>query len=116
MGSPLGVIFADFYMRHVENKVFEKKPHLKPNIFCRYVDDYFLLLNSPETLDQIIKVFKEESVLNFTSKIGLNNRLNFLDVTVNNVGGTLHTATFTKPTQAFISTRKVNAQTDTKIK
>ena len=68
MGSPLGVLFANFYMSHVENIVFVKKPNLKPNIFCRYVDDYFLLLNSPETLNQIIKAFKEESVLNFHPK------------------------------------------------
>ena len=102
MGSPLGVLFANFYMSHVENKVFEKNPNLKPNIFCRYVDDCFLLLNNPETLDQIIAAFKEESVLNFTSEIGLNSRLNFLDVTVTNAGGTLHTATFTKPTNPGI--------------
>ena len=64
MGSPF---FASFCITHIENTVFEKKTNLKPKAYCRFVDDSFLLLNSPENLDQSIKAFKEERVLSITS-------------------------------------------------
>ena len=96
MGSPLGFLFANFYMTHVGYKVFQTKPNLKPSIFCRYVDECLLLLDYLENPERIITAFKKESVLNFTSELGFNNRLNIVDVAVSNVDGTLHTTTYTK--------------------
>ena len=80
MGSPLGVIFANFYMCHLENHVFNISPSLKPKLYCRYIDDCFLVLDDISQIDNLISVFENESVLKFTSEIGNNASLNFLDV------------------------------------
>ena len=74
MRSCLAPTLADFYMCHLENKVLEAQPDLKPTIYCRYVDDIFVL-------DKIIK----NSVLNFTYELEKSKKLNFLDVTVTKV-------------------------------
>ena len=41
MGSPLGVLFANFYMGMVERRVFENRD-LCPHIYGRYIDDIFV--------------------------------------------------------------------------
>ena len=38
MGSPLGPLFANFYMAHVENLVLND-PEIAPATYVRYVDD-----------------------------------------------------------------------------
>ena len=40
MGSPLGVLFAEAFMAHIEATVIT--PHNKPKIYCRYIDDIFI--------------------------------------------------------------------------
>ena len=72
MGSPLGVAFANFYMCNLENKVFEQNPNLKPEVYCRFVDDCFLLINSEENIPPLIAAFERNSVLKFTREIGGN--------------------------------------------
>ena len=51
MGSPLGVLFADFYMGVIEERVFSNQP--KPDIYCRYVDDTFVKTDSPEKVEEL---------------------------------------------------------------
>ena len=70
MGSPLGVTFANFYMANLENRVFESNPELKPNVYCRFVDDCFLIVNENNDIEKLINAFKSNSVLNFTNEIG----------------------------------------------
>ena len=42
MGSPLGPLFANFYMANLENSVIPTiDSHERPLIYCRYVDDIF---------------------------------------------------------------------------
>ena len=102
MGSPLGVLFANYYMTHVENAVFAEQPDLKPLVYCRYIDDSFLLLSNEDELPRIISAFRANSSLNFTYEIGQNNRINFLDVTIDQSQGTLHTSVYRKPTNPGI--------------
>ncbi|XP_076047074.1 uncharacterized protein LOC143028606 [Oratosquilla oratoria] len=45
MGSPLGVLFAHFYMGAVEERVFEGTK--RPKVYTRYIDDCFLSFDSP---------------------------------------------------------------------
>ena len=98
MGSPLGVAFANFYMTHIENTVFDNNPSLKPRIYCRYIDDCFLLLDNANQVHEIIRAFQESSVLTFIHEIGLNNTINFLDVAIDNSGNSFSTTTYKKPT------------------
>ena len=46
MGPALGPTFANFYMCNLENSVFHSDPQPKPPVYCRYVDDIFLVLNN----------------------------------------------------------------------
>ena len=85
MGSPLGVTFANFYMSHLENQVFENNPELKPTVYCRFVDDCFLVVSSTSEIDLLISQFRQNSVLNFTHEIG-GGKLNFLDVSIEAIG------------------------------
>ena len=41
MDSPLGPLFANFYMSELESKVLKEKA-IAPHIYCRYVDDIFV--------------------------------------------------------------------------
>ena len=42
MGSPLGVLFAEAFMAHVEQAVLDSGRVAKPSLYCRYVDDILL--------------------------------------------------------------------------
>ena len=80
MGSPLGVLFADFYMGVMKERVFSNQP--KPDIYCRYVDDTFVKTDSPEKVEELRRCFEESSALRFTSESSDNGHLPFLDVKV----------------------------------
>ena len=67
-------------MTRIENSVFTQQPELKPRIYCRYVDDCYILADSPEQVNGVRSAFQGASVLNFTTEISNNGKLNFLDV------------------------------------
>ena len=51
MGSPLGPIFTNIYMVHLEINVYQQYPGILPLLYKRYVDDTFLIFNSKEDSD-----------------------------------------------------------------
>ena len=97
MGSPLGVLFADFYMGIVEERVFNL--HQKPDIYCRYVDDTFVKARNPDEVEALRMQFEECSSLRFTSENSVNNQLPFLDVLLStNSDINFNTSVYRKPT------------------
>ena len=80
MGSPLGVLFADFYMGIIEERVFQLNE--EPVIYCRYVDDTFIKASSHEQVEHLRRQFEEHSVLRFTCENSANGKLPFLDVSI----------------------------------
>ena len=74
MGSPLGPLFANFYMAYLENSIFTN-PTSKPSIYARYVDDIFIQINSLEQLDLLKTQFENNSVLKFTYETSINNKI-----------------------------------------
>ncbi|XP_068212601.1 uncharacterized protein [Palaemon carinicauda] len=57
MGSPLGVLFANFHMGVVEERVFLRIGH--PDVYVRYIDDTFVMAPSAhdiETLSRTIYI------------------------------------------------------------
>jgi len=98
MGSALGPTFADYYMCNLENSTFENQPELKPDIYVRYVDDCFLLVNNEHILSQIKNTFESNSVLKFTYELEKNYKLSFLDTVINRIGPSFSTSVFIKPT------------------
>ena len=101
----LGPIFNNFYMSDLENKVFNTIN--KPNIYSRYVDDILLLTNSTDEINTIQETFQNNSVLNFTQEINLNNKIPFLGVLIDGSNiDRFTTATYKKNLQTLIP--KVN--------
>ena len=53
MGSCLGPTFAELYMCHLENKVFAEQLSLKPNLYVRYVNDIFVVIENVNSIEQL---------------------------------------------------------------
>ncbi|XP_066946048.1 uncharacterized protein [Macrobrachium rosenbergii] len=75
--STLGILFANFYMRVIEERVFSKIPCPSQNY--RYIDDTFVRVNN-EDLEKLRTTFGECSVLRFTCKHSVEDALPLLDV------------------------------------
>ena len=52
MGSPLGPLFANFFLGYLEDKYFTKCIDFKPSFYVRYVDDTFALFNDKDHIEQ----------------------------------------------------------------
>ena len=97
MGSHLGPTFANFYMGELESTIFENVME-KPLIYVRYIDDIFVLVRCKEELVQLQSIFQQHSVLKFSYELGINSKLPFLDVLVDNNGSRFGTSVYHKPT------------------
>ena len=62
MGSPLGVTFANFYMCHLENSVLDIQPNIKPIVYCRYINEIFLIIKIIDQLTKLKDWFESNSV------------------------------------------------------
>ena len=100
MGSPLGPTFANFYMADLENRVLSI-PGLKPNIYCRFVDDIYTDAKL-ELLLEIKKSMEEHSVLKLTYELSDNNQLPFLDILTYYNTDKFASSVYVKPTDAGI--------------
>ena len=101
MGSPLGPIFAAFYMGHLESKVFSGSEGKKPILYARYVDDIFVMCRDTSELHRLKDAFQNNSVLNFTYELSnIREQLAFLDVLVTNTANGLHLGAYVKPTDS----------------
>ncbi|XP_045116825.1 uncharacterized protein LOC123507729 [Portunus trituberculatus] len=98
MGSPLGVLFTNFYMGTLEEKVFSLHPELKPPIYARYIDDIFINTNSEANVLQLIQTFRNHTSLNFTHKLENNKQLPFLDILVQRSTTSFTTEVYVKST------------------
>lgn len=99
MGSPLGPLFANFYMCEVEGKLLEDAD-VAPNIYCRYVDDIFVDVRNEEHLHAIISKLESSSILKFTFELSVVSKLPFLDVMVKAQTNTFITSVHRKATDA----------------
>ena len=97
MGSPLAPTFAEFYMCNLENQVLTNN---KPDIYCRYVDDIYVVIDSENQLQELQRTMKEQSVLKFTYALSNNNSMPFLDVNVSVVGNSYLTTVYRKETDS----------------
>ncbi|XP_064081452.1 uncharacterized protein LOC135198023 [Macrobrachium nipponense] len=95
MGSPLGVLFANFYMGAVERQVFATIE--KPSMYVRYIDDTFISANTVEEIEHLRQALHDHSRLNFTIEHCRDRRLPFLDVLVGQQER-FATQVYTKPT------------------
>ena len=97
MGSPLGPLFANYYMGNLETQVLSSlSPDLTPVAYCRYVDDVFLLVHKAHVLYNLKDLFERKSVLKFTYEIETNKKLAFLDCMISETPSTLVTGVLSK--------------------
>ena len=100
MGSPLSCTIANFYMCHIENEVLESVPS-KPTLYCRYVDDIYVIINSEEALMSLKNEMEKKSVLSFTIERSIESKLPFLDVLVDSSREDQYvTKVYTKPSKS----------------
>ena len=56
--------------------------NIKPSVYCRYVDDIFVIVRNEEHLITLKERMEAGSVLNFTYETSINGKILFLDVCV----------------------------------
>ena len=97
MGSPLGVLFANFFMGMVERETFRQIN--KPSIYVRYIDDIFVLTKNQCELTTLKNKLQNVSGLTFTMENSTDDKLPFLDVMVSKMNPcNFKTSVYTKPT------------------
>ncbi|XP_068238453.1 uncharacterized protein [Palaemon carinicauda] len=96
MGSPLGVLFANFYMGVVEERVFSQIR--LQDVYVRYIDDTFIMAPSTQDIKTLRRTFKECSCLRFTVEHSKDGRLPFLDVLISPNTTGFNTSVYIKPT------------------
>ncbi|XP_076059489.1 uncharacterized protein LOC143036126 [Oratosquilla oratoria] len=95
MGSPLGVLFANFFMGCIE-EVFSKFE--KPEIYCRYIDDIFIKTTHNEDIILLKNYLQDASGLTFTIENSVEGSMPFLDILVKQQKEKFDTDTYVKPT------------------
>ena len=70
----------------------------KPHIYARYVDDNFVQVKDMNELEKLKQLFEENSVLNFTYELNIDNKLPFLDVHIDANEEQFKTKVYRKPT------------------
>ena len=102
MGCVLGPTLANFYMGHLENlilnSILKQQNKEQPFIYCRYIDDIFLTINSEADLINLKNLFEEYSVLKFTYEIENHNKIKFLDCEITKNYTALETKVYVKET------------------
>ena len=81
MGSPLGPTFVNFYMRNLDKLILSDNC-IKPNVYCRYVDDIFVVVKNEKHLIALKERMEAVSVLHFTYEMSINDKIPFLDVCI----------------------------------
>ena len=97
MGSPLGPLFANFYMGDLETNVFNSS-NVKPHIYARYVDDIFIQVENDKQISDLKLEFEKRSVLKFTIEKNVQNKIPFLDVNIDTSNNTFKTTVHRKST------------------
>ena len=98
MGSPLGPTLANFFMAHIEQKIFKETLDYHPKLYSRYVDDIFAVFedeNSPKKFLNCINSLHPN--LKFTMEKSIVS-LPFLDVEVKLTDNDIETKVWRKPT------------------
>jgi hypothetical protein len=87
MGAPTSPIFAEIFLQHVEHNhtIHTLRKHNILNYY-RYVDDILIVYNENHTnIDDTLQEFNSiHPNIHYTIDKETNNKLNYLDITINN--------------------------------
>ncbi|XP_076032963.1 uncharacterized protein LOC143020430 [Oratosquilla oratoria] len=96
MGSPLGVLLANFFMGSVEKEAFSRIQ--QPMTYGRYIDDIFVRTRTSEEREELRQLLQEISGLRFKTQEAENGTLPFLDVLLTQEGDHMKIEVYVKPT------------------
>ena len=94
MGSPLTLTVSNAYMFFFQTPITKWVKH-RNGVFCRYIDDIFLTIAdaSYDLLEGLVRHWNRIDG-NIKLSAEISHSVSFLDVTVNNVNGRLHTSVY----------------------
>ena len=104
MESPLGPLFADVFMNHLESDLKDKLEANGMLYNRRFVDDSFVLVKETADIDKLLYILNSfYTDMQFTVEIENNDSLPFLDIlitrTINSAGiNSFATTIYRKPT------------------
>lgn len=103
MGSCLSPLFSKVYLQHIEHKIVEHfKKHFLVKGYFRYVDDTLLILEPTSTHVELENEMEQlnslDNHIKFTYESEMDNKINFLDITIEKIGGKLDFSIYRKPT------------------
>lgn len=104
MGSPISCLLADIFMDNFENKFMIDPTLLRFTkeivYYYRYVDDIIILWkgNQNDLNDFVNRLNSRHTKIKFTLELQKNNKLNFLDLTLEIINNTHNFDIFRKPT------------------
>ena len=106
MGSSLGLILANTFLVYFEKNWLQNCPSdFKPHSYRRYVDDIFVLFNSPEHLEAFRNfLYGRHTNLSFTTENENQNRISFLDMQIIHNDKTFAISAYRKPTFSGVYT------------
>ena len=99
MEAPTSPIFVDIVMQDLKNECLQKLDYYTP-LFCRYVNDCFLLLRI-DKINHTLETFDNYRKLKFTHELEKDGKLSFLDVKVIKSNGELITNWYRKSTFSY---------------
>jgi len=83
MGSPLGPVLANIFMREFEEKSIINSPRFHPTLWYRYVDDTFSMLDSKDTANEFLEYLNSRhNSIKFTIEFKKAKEMPFLDILV----------------------------------
>ena len=99
IGFPLYPILANNFLSHHEENWMNKHPiEFKPSFYRRYVDDIFVLFESPDSPQSHLEYMSpKHQNINFTVEYGNIGSLLFLDVKICRKNGKFATSVYRKP-------------------
>jgi hypothetical protein len=101
MGAPTSSILSEIYLQHLENtEIFNILTNSGIEGYFRYVDDILLIYNKNHTdIGEIVLSFNVLTPsLNFTLEQEVDNKLNFLDITIIKTADRISFDIYRKPT------------------
>ena len=106
MGNPLGPTLANAFLVNHEKNWLEHCPlEYRPLYYRRYLDDIFVLFNSPEHLKRFHSYFRSCHLnISVTRENEKDNRVSFLDVNIIREKDKFATSFYRKPTCSRIYT------------
>ncbi|XP_064117666.1 uncharacterized protein LOC135223089 [Macrobrachium nipponense] len=89
IGCPLWVLFANFYVGTMEERVFARMQ--QPRRYGWYIDDIFVQIDAKDEVEVLRQAFQQCSVLSYTVEHSSDDRLPFLNVLVSKTEDGLRT-------------------------